>query len=69
MIYVMVIVIKQCHNRGLLVLVKCCHLNRDFHSLYKVGRNGIIGIQGFNNSKNKSYLQWGLTRCKKLLLV
>ena len=24
-----------------------------FHSLYKVGRNGSIGIKGFNNSKNK----------------
>ena len=26
-------------------------LIRVFHSLYKVGRNGIIGINGFNNSK------------------
>ena len=28
---------------------------RVFHSLYmyKVGRNGIIGIKGFNNSKKK----------------
>ena len=31
-----------------------------FHSLYKVGRNGIIVFKGFNNIK-KSYLQWGLT--------
>ena len=28
-------------------------LDRDFHSLYKVGRNGSIGIKGFNNSKKK----------------
>ena len=34
--------------------------NQVFHNLYTVGRNGIIGIKGFNNSK-KSYLQWGLT--------
>ena len=26
---------------------------RVFHSLYKVGRNAIIGIKGFNNSKKK----------------
>ena len=26
---------------------------RVFHSLYKVGRNGIIGMKGFNNSKQK----------------
>ena len=27
--------------------------NRVFHSLYKVGRNGIIGLELFNNSKKK----------------
>ena len=27
--------------------------SRVFHSLYKVGRNGSIGIKGFNNSKQK----------------
>ena len=26
---------------------------RVFYSLYKVGRNGIIGIEGFNDSKRK----------------
>ena len=26
---------------------------RVFHSLYKVGRNGIIVFKGFNNSKKK----------------
>ena len=29
----------------------CGIINRVFHSLYKVGRNDIIGIKGFNNSK------------------
>ena len=31
---------------------------RVFHSLYKIGRNGIISIKRINNSKKKSYLQW-----------
>ena len=35
-------------------------INRVFHSLYKVGRNGIIVFKGFNNSK-KSYPPWGST--------
>ena len=34
---------------------------RVFHSLYKVGRNGNFEFKGFNNSKKKSYLQWGST--------
>ena len=33
---------------------------RVFHSFHKVGRNGIVGIKGFNNSE-KRYLQRGLT--------
>ena len=28
-------------------------VHRDFHSLYKVGRNGIIVFKGINNSKKK----------------
>ena len=30
-----------------------CDNNRVFHSLFKVGRNGIIVFKGFNNSKKK----------------
>ena len=44
------------------------NVNRVFHSLYKVGRNGNIGIKGFKNTK-KSYLQWDSTWCQGLLLV
>ena len=43
-------------------------INRVFQSLYKFGRNGVILFKGFNNSK-KSYIQWGSTWCKRLLLV
>ena len=39
--------------------------SRVFHSLYKVRRNGIKGLK----EQNKSYLQWALTWCKRLLLV
>ena len=33
----------------------CWNLIQVFHSLYKIGRNGIIGIKGFNNSKKVPY--------------
>ena len=39
---------------------------RVFHSLYKVGRNGNIGIKGFKNTK-KSYLQWGLDLMQEII--
>ena len=43
-------------------------LNRVFHTLYKLGRNGYFVFKGFNNSK-KNYLQWGSTWCYRLLLT
>ena len=32
---------------------KYIYINRVFHSLYKVGRNGNFVFKGFNNSKKK----------------
>ena len=43
-----------CQFRGIMIYI------RVFHSLYRVGINGKIGINRFNNSK-KSCLYWGWT--------
>ena len=34
-------------------VMKLTQINRVFHSLYKIGRNGNFVFKGFNNSKRK----------------